>query len=204
MRSGRLVGVCDYGSGNTSSVVAGLQRAGASVEVLASPSEIVPEMRHLVVPGVGAFGACLDRLTARGWASFILEQQIKDEIAILCICVGLQVLAEHGLENGRHSGMGLINTSVTPVHASCGKQHVGWSDVVFQVSSLGFQPGDVADFYFDHGFALEGEGKWCNATAHYGRTFCAVAQVGRIWGVQFHPELSGEAGEFLLRSFVVS
>lgn len=205
MKSRVRVAIAHYGSGNTRSVAAALGRIGAEVSLVERPTLIPAETKALVLPGVGAFKDCMSKLSLTGWSDFF--KSYKDDldkfpVTILGICVGFQILAQRGTEGGGSLGLGLIQGVIGKIEGVTPAQHVGWDSTRFTRPFLGFDEGDNVDFYYDHGFAYPTSTPGCAARSGQGDGSCVAAQAGRIWGVQFHPERSGDAGLSLLSGFL--
>lgn len=197
--------VIDTGSGNFTSVLSALARFTTSVTLSSRPESVIGSPSHFVVPGVGSFDACIEQLGRSGWADQLRGAIESSSTPVLGICVGLQAMARSSEESRRGvSGLavfpGIVRAlrSLDQVHV----QNVGWDDVEFTESTLGFSAGDTVDFYFDHGYALPPDGPNVVATSGRSQRFCAVMSSGVAYGVQFHPERSGEAGMALLGSFL--
>ncbi len=200
----RTVVVLDYGSGNLRSAERALQRAGAQVTVTADLTAAA-EADGLVVPGVGAFAACMAGIDALR-AGPVVAARIADERPVLGICVGMQVLFEYGEEHGVVTkGLGLLPGSVTLLAAER-VPHMGWNTVSIPDGSRLFAGvPDGARFYFVHSYAatpVEGQGL-VTQTVH-GGAFVAAVERGPLWATQFHPEKSGDTGATLLHNWVSS
>ncbi|MDR0481801.1 MAG: imidazole glycerol phosphate synthase subunit HisH [Cellulomonadaceae bacterium] len=206
--------VFDYGYGNVRSVTRALERAGAEVE-LTSDRDSALAADGLVVPGVGAFAACLEALKVAG-GDEIIADRLADGRPVFGICVGLQVLFSHGTEHGTTPGLGYWPGSVDPLNAPV-VPHMGWSPVEVPEGSVLFS--GVADqrFYFVHSFAaqaaLAGQAVLPDQDAQTGHTqvtwathgdsrFIAAVEDGPLSGTQFHPEKSGSAGIALLGNWL--
>jgi glutamine amidotransferase len=206
MTSQSLIGIVDYGSGNIRSVCNAVEATGAAVELVRQAQD-VERCTHVILPGVGAFGFCADRLRASGLLPALTQFALNELKPLLGICVGMQLMADFSEELGRHEGLGWVGGSVRALErsADCGIRvpHVGWNEVVFNDAFGLFRAGDVVDFYFDHSFAFSGVApQWQLATCSHGRLFSAVIRRSNIVAVQFHPEKSQAAGMRLLKSFV--
>lgn len=203
--------VLDYGSGNLRSAERALERAGADVEVT-SDRHAATEADGLVVPGVGAFAACMEGLRAAG-GDKIIDHRLAGNRPVLGICVGMQVLFDRGLEHGvQADGCGQWPGAVERLHAEV-LPHMGWNEVTPAEGSVlfaGVEPG--TRFYFVHSFAAQ---RWEMAPsgniaparvtwAEHGGPFIAAVENGALMATQFHPEKSGEAGAQLLRNWLVS
>lgn len=204
-RPSNRVGLIDYGAGNIQSLRNALEHVGGTVSLL-HDGDSLKELSHLVLPGVGAFGYCMDRLKGSGMLPVIEEWAINQRRPILGICVGMQMLADSSLEQGRHEGLGWIGGTVTKLVGSDPDvriPHVGWNNVHFEEAFGECATTTTDDFYFDHSYAYRApvKGRMLASCAH-GETFCAAVRRDNIVGVQFHPEKSQSAGMRFLRSFL--
>jgi imidazole glycerol-phosphate synthase subunit HisH len=203
--------VLDYGSGNLRSAVRALERAGAEVEL--TPERAAAESADgLVVPGVGAFAACMAGLHGVDGPRAI-GRRLAGGRPVLGICVGMQVLFERGVEHGVETAgcdewPGTVERLQAPV-----VPHMGWNTVVVPDRSMLFAGVEHERFYFVHSYAarswdLKTDGHtraplvtW---SEHLGDRFVAAVENGPLSATQFHPEKSGEAGAALLRNWVTS
>jgi glutamine amidotransferase len=196
----RRVVVLDYGSGNLRSAQRALERVGAEVEVTADRAAAVAA-DGLVVPGVGAFAACmagLDAVDGRG----IVRERLAARRPVLGICVGMQVLFEAGVEHGVETvGLGVLRGRVEPLHAPV-LPHMGWNTVAAPAGSMLFAglAGDTR-FYFVHSYAVHAT-DGATAITHHGEDFVAALESGAVSATQFHPEKSGDAGATLLANWL--
>jgi glutamine amidotransferase len=199
MTAPRVV-VLDYGSGNLRSAERALARAGALVEVTSDLSAAA-STDGLVVPGVGAYAACMAGIDALG-AGPVIAARVADERPVLGICVGMQVLFEVGEEHGVVTkGLGLLPGAVTRLTAER-VPHMGWNTVsVPDGSRLFAGVPEGARFYFVHSYAAATTEGLVALTVH-GGPFVAAVERGPLWATQFHPEKSGDAGAQLLRNWV--
>ena len=203
--------VFDYGSGNTRSVVRALERAGADVTLTADPAAAM-DCDGLVVPGVGAFRACVEGLRAAKGHE-IIGRRLAGGRPVLGICVGMQVLFEHGVEHGVDTpGLdewtGVVERLRAPV-----VPHMGWNTVEAAEGSTLFAGIEGERFYFVHSYGVR---EWTLRTnnrtkaplvtwaTHGGDRFVAAVENGPLCATQFHPEKSGDAGARLLRTWVAS
>jgi glutamine amidotransferase len=192
--------VLDYGSGNVRSAVRALQRAGAQVALTADPAAAL-RADGLVVPGVGAFAACMAALL-KVTAGEIIRRRLADAAPVLGICVGMQVLFTAGIEHGvETAGLGLLPGRVEPLRAPI-VPHMGWNTVQRDPASVLFAglPGETR-FYFVHSYAAHAS-EGIVATAEHGERFVAAVEAGALSATQFHPEKSGDAGAQLLRNWL--
>jgi glutamine amidotransferase len=196
--------VLDYGSGNLRSAQRALARVGADVTVT-SDLDAAARADGLVVPGVGAYAACLAGIDDLG-AGPVIADRVAAGRPVLGICVGMQVLFAFGEEHGVVTkGLGLIPGSVTRLHAPV-VPHMGWNTVAWPAGS-GFAAGLSTDaqFYFVHSYAAKPHPELTGAalTVH-GEPFVAAVERGHLAATQFHPEKSGDAGAALLDTWVRS
>jgi glutamine amidotransferase len=194
--------VFDYGSGNLRSAQRALARAGADAEVTADPAAALAA-DGLVVPGVGAFAACMAGLTAAG-GDQVIAKRLAAGAPVLGICVGMQVLFEAGDEHGVHTAgcgcwPGAVHRLAAPI-----LPHMGWNVVAPAAGSrlLAGLGGD-AMFYFVHSYAatLAPPGAM-TSWARHGEDFVAVVEDGPLAATQFHPEKSSDAGAALLANWL--
>ncbi|GGJ80110.1 imidazole glycerol phosphate synthase subunit HisH [Pilimelia anulata] len=201
--SAPTVAVLDYGSGNLRSAERALSAAGAAVAVTADLA-VAAAADGLVVPGVGAFAACMAGLDALG-AGPVIAERVAAGRPVLGICVGAQVMFAGGAEHGVHTrGLGLLPGTVTRLAAER-VPHMGWNTLRVPAGSrLGLADGDRV--YFVHSYAardvasLLAAGAAVTTSAHGGR-FVAAAELGALTVTQFHPEKSAATGATLLRSW---
>ncbi|MDT4938350.1 MAG: imidazole glycerol-phosphate synthase subunit HisH [Pseudonocardiales bacterium] len=198
----KRVVVLDYGSGNLRSAQRALERVGADVEVTAEPYAAV-EADGLVVPGVGAFAACMSGLRAVGGAAVIAER-IAQQRPVLGICVGMQVLFDAGVEHGVETeGLGVLTGRVEQLHAPV-LPHMGWNTVTAPAASILFADLDEGTrFYFVHSYAAHHTSGMVTTAVH-GEQFVAGVEIGVLSATQFHPEKSGDAGAQLLTNWLAS
>jgi len=205
------VAVLDYGSGNLRSAQRALERVGAEVSVTRDLDEAI-NADGLVVPGVGAFAACMEGIRGvRG--DVIIDQRLAGGRPVLGICVGMQVLFDHGAEHGvRCAGLGQWPGTVERLQADV-LPHMGWNTVRAPEGSTLF--AGVADerFYFVHSYGVR---RWeltmddahrqppLVTWTHHGEDFVSAVENGALTATQFHPEKSGDAGAAVLSAWVRS
>ena len=192
------VALVDYGAGNLTSVRKGLGAAGASVYSPASPGDLAGA-DAIVVPGVGNFAAT--SALSDGWRKAISDG-IARGIPLLGICLGLQWLFESSAEAPGVAGLGEIPGCCQRLPPVVKVPHVGWNDLdILRPSTLlaGLPPG--TQVYFTHAYAAPLAAETIAATTH-GTRFSAAVERERVFGVQFHPEKSGDAGIRVLKNFV--
>ena len=197
------VALIDYGAGNLHSVENALRRVGADV-ALVSDGDALALAERIVLPGVGAFGACYNGLASLPGMIEALEGRVlRDGVPFLGICVGMQLLADKGLEHGETPGLGWIGGEVRALEPSehVKVPHMGWNDVVVADDASGLiHPGEA---YFLHSYAFDvaNNAHVAARTDHGGAVTAAVAR-DNILGVQFHPEKSQAYGLALLERFL--
>ena len=204
----KTVAVFDYGSGNVHSACRALEAAGAEV-VLTSDRKVLLEADGMLLPGVGAFASVMRNLTKHNAASLV-DQRLTAGRAVLGICVGMQVMFEHGMEHGLDTeGLGQWPGSVTMLDAPT-LPHMGWSKVSTDPKTVLFEGVEEERFYFVHSYAaksweLDIQPPFVKAAltwSEHGERFLAAVENGPLSATQFHPEKSGEAGLQLLRNWI--
>jgi glutamine amidotransferase len=200
------VALIDYGAGNLHSVHNALKAAGSSVQVTADP-DVVRKADRIVLPGVGSYKACANGL--RGVVGMVeaLEERVRGEATpFLGICVGMQLLADRGLEHGETLGLGWIAGEVRLIEATDPAikiPHMGWNDVAIMPHARGNPLVEEGEAYFLHSyhFAAHNPQNVCAMTDHGAGLVAAIASETVI-GVQFHPEKSQAYGIGLLSRFL--
>lgn len=197
--------IVDYGMGNIASARRAIEECGGRAVVSDDPKSVGAADR-IVVPGVGAFGHAMARLRDRGWVDVLRSAVHQDGLPLLGICLGMQLLADESDEGVKTRGLGLIPGRVeriVPDDPAERVPHVGWNEVRHQGARLFDGIPSGADFYFVHSyrFVPAGEGAILAVTPYAGETVSAVG-LGRVAGVQFHPEKSSRAGFRLLQNFL--
>ena len=196
--------ILNFSSGNVGSVK-NIFRTFTDRVLISNEPRDIEEATHLVLPGVGAFGAAMEKIRRYIPLQVLEEVVLQKKKPFLGICVGMQVLADKGLEFGEHAGLGWIRGVVKKLE--CGEQplpHVGWNDITITKSTPLLDGLDAdRDFYFVHSYAfsVQDRSQVC-AVAEYGQTFDCVLNQGNIFGVQFHPEKSQKAGQRLVKNFL--
>ncbi len=199
--AGPAVVVLDYGSGNLRSAERALERAGAAVTVTDHLGAGLAA-DGLVVPGVGAFAACMAGLDAIG-AGPLVRERLEAGRPVLGICVGMQVLYALGDEHGvRTPGLGIVDGEVGRLEGADVLPHMGWNTVTPPPESVLFDGLEGERFYFVHSYAAAPAAG--DTTAEHGCTFAAALERGPLSATQFHPEKSGDAGARLLRNWLAT
>lgn len=195
------IALIDYGAGNLHSVANALRAAGATdVDVTADAGAVLRADR-IVLPGVGAFGACAAALRAVPGMIEALDQRVRHAgVPFLGVCVGMQLMADAGEEMGTHPGLGWISGTVrhlTPADPAAKVPHMGWNDVIPTVAHPLIETGEA---YFLHSYAFDGADVIAR-TDHGGPVTAAIGRDNML-GVQFHPEKSQRYGLDLLARFL--
>ena len=202
----KTVVVLDYGSGNIRSAERALARAGAEVAV-STDARLATDADGLVVPGVGAFAACMAGLAAVGGPGIIAARRASGR-PTLAICVGHQVLFKGGIEHGvRTEGCAIWPGLVEQLHAAR-LPHMGWNTVQAPTSSRLFAGIESDRFYFVHSYGVRAlpatPQRRITWAEHDGDRFVAAVEEGSLWSTQFHPEKSGDAGARLISNWVAT
>ena len=191
------VAIIESGGANFASIQAALLRAGAT-SVVTSDVKVMRAASHVILPGVGSAAYAMQTLRDRRWIDTIRSFTQP----VLGICLGHQLLCADS-EEGQVTCLGIIPIRVKRITAARVIPHMGWNDIVLQrVSPLLEEQATLNDFYFVHSYAAEISAQYTVASCKYGDSFSAVIQKDNFYGVQFHPEKSGEAGLTLLQKFV--
>jgi imidazole glycerol-phosphate synthase subunit HisH len=196
-----MIAVLDYGMGNLRSVARAIERVGGEAAITADPMEAAGA-GALILPGVGAFGACMSNLRTSGLDEVVTEFAASGR-PMLGVCLGMQVLYERS-EESPGPGLGLFAGRVRRLASAEGVKvpHTGWNEVEWAADHpfvRGIPSG--TRFYFVHSYAAD-PGPHAVGIARHGRAFAAAVARGSVFGTQFHPEKSGEAGLSLYEAFV--
>jgi glutamine amidotransferase len=195
------VALLDYGVGNLHSAAKALDRAGADVRVVPAVAD-ADGAAALVVPGVGAYGACLAGLDRAGGPEAVAGW-LAGGRPLLGICVGMQLAFEGSDEGPVSGGIGAVPGTVRRLTGPVKVPHIGWNEVAPRQNSRLFAGLSAGTrFYFVHSYAPEAGGAAVAAVCDYGGPFAAAVERGNLFGTQFHPEKSGAAGLALLANFV--
>ena len=201
-----MITIIDYGVGNLFSLTCSLEKIGETVEVTSDPDKILAA-RRIILPGVGAFEDAAQKLRDSELDKLLLQKAAAGT-PILGICLGMQMLFDKSFEFGEHQGLGLIRGNVRPIAPLIGSlktPQMGWNALVFPKDKPKhpiFKYVNEGDYvYFVHSYAaLECEAS-VSAQTEYGTLLTAAACNGNVYGMQFHPEKSGNVGLAILRAF---
>ena len=196
------IAVIDYGIGNLRSAEKALQHLGADAHLTGDADEIA-QARAVVLPGVGAFGACMQALRASGLEG-VCKDALTDGRPFLGICIGMQMLFEGSDESPDVPGLGAFAGRVTRLPNSVRLPQIGWNTLeITEGSQLCAHLPDPAWLYFVHSYAPDpADDSVVAAWSEYGRRFAAAIERGPVWATQFHPEKSSVVGMRLMQNFV--
>ena len=200
-----MIAIVDYGVGNLYSLHSSFKFIGADVTVT-SDEEVIRRADKIILPGVGAFEDAARKLRESGLDRVICEEARSGK-PLMGICLGMQMLFERSFEFGEHEGLGLIKGSVRPISDVIPKElkipHIGWNPLNFGKTKNSIfkyiNEGDCV--YFVHSFYGADCEESVIATAEYGAPLTAAVADGNVYGMQFHPEKSGEVGLSILKAF---
>jgi glutamine amidotransferase len=197
-----VIAILDYGSGNLRSAQRAFERTGSEV-VVTSDRDIALNASGLVVPGVGAFAACMRGLVAIG-GDEIVRARVAAKRPTIGICVGMQILFRDGDEyatNELHNGVGIWQESITKLVAPI-LPHMGWNTVEVTGATQLFKGIEDQAFYFVHSYAAKSKVGTAHAWTTHCEKFLSAVEDGAICATQFHPEKSGDAGLALIKNWV--
>jgi glutamine amidotransferase len=197
-----MIAVLDYGIGNLRSAEKALQHLGAPARLTADPDQAAAASA-VILPGVGAFGRCMEALTDSGLLP-VVHEAVAAGKPFLGICVGMQMLFEDSEEAPGVAGIGLLAGTVRRLPPGVRHPHMGWNDVEVRNGSALFAGLPSRPYvYFVHSYApVPADDTVVAATTDYGGPLVAAVETGRLWATQFHPEKSAANGLAVLANFV--
>ena len=194
-----MITIIDYGLGNLTSVKGALDKLNISSQISSDISEI-EKADALILPGVGAAGEGMKNLKDRKLVDLII-QEVKAGKPFLGICLGMQLMLGAN-EEGNIDGLNIINGTVKKFESDLKIPQIGWNQVATKPSRLFQEIKEDSYFYFVHSYYCQPEGNSVTVgTTEYGLQFCSAIENGNIFGVQFHPEKSGDTGLQVLKNF---
>lgn len=192
--------IIDYGMGNLSSVKRAFEKLGIDV-VISSEKQDLINADSLILPGVGAFRDAMAALNSSGLSDTIKEQVAKGKY-LLGICLGMQLLYERSCEHGEYDGLGLISGNIEYLNVELKIPHMGWNNLKFNKSDPILKYINEDEYvYFVHSYCALSDNSELVAYSEYGRMIPAIVRSGSIYGIQFHPEKSGDTGMNILRAY---
>ncbi len=201
-----MIGIINFGYGNIQSITNALNESEINNTVISYSNE-VKKFKKLILPGVGSFKTCFEKLVEYGWKSEILEHVDKNK-HILGICLGMQLMFEWGEEDGGSEGLGLFKGKVKKIEIDSSEKlpHVGWNNIELHKDSELFKGiNNNVDYYFIHTFeCLPETQSEIIATTEYGnkkKVIAAISNEKNVFGTQFHPEKSPPNGLKILKNF---
>ena len=200
-----MVGIIDYGVGNLFSLQSSFTAIGEDVMVSSDP-DVLRKADHILLPGVGAFEDAVRKLRQSGLDEMVYEAA-REGKPLMGICLGMQMLFEKSFEYGEHQGLGLLKGQVIPMAGLLPKElkipHMGWNglNITKPDGKLFRNTKEGAYVYFVHSYFASGCDDSLAARTEYGAWLTAAVEKDNIFGCQFHPEKSGEAGLDILRAF---
>ncbi len=197
-----MIAVLDYGIGNLRSAEKALQHLGVDAALTTDPA-VARQARGVVLPGVGAFGRCMEQLRESGLEP-VVHEAVEAGKPFLGICVGMQMLFDASEESPGTKGLGILPGEVRKLTVTTERlPHMGWNTLEIRTGSKLFDGIDDGSWlYFVHSFApVPEDDAVIAATTEYGGTVVAAVEQGSLWATQFHPEKSAEKGLRLLRNF---
>lgn len=200
-----MIGVVDYGMGNLFSVEKALERLGVPTFISDDPTTL-QKADALILPGVGAFKDAIASLYEKQLVEF-LKMYIETK-PLLGICLGMQLLFDESEENGVTKGLGMLQGRVIRLqeYNEAGERlkipHMGWNQLTFHQNTPFFKEVEEKHVYFVHSYYVQMNHEHLIASCPYGLTVPAIVGTGNVYGMQFHPEKSGQLGMSLLSQFV--
>ena len=200
-----MIAIIDYGVGNLFSLRSSLREIGAEA-VVTSDEKVIAEADRIILPGVGAFEDAARKLRESGMADVVKREAAAGK-PVMGICLGMQLLFDVSYEYGEHEGLGLIRGSVRPISDVIPEgykiPHIGWNLLRFRKDSPLFKYIKEGDYvYFVHSYYAADCDDSVIADTEYGAWLTAAVADGNVYGCQFHPEKSGDAGMNILKAFV--
>ena len=203
-----MVGIIDIGLSNISSVQNMVKKCGGEAEFIRCPEQLEP-FKKVILPGVGNFKTGIKRLHETGIGPRLVESVKNEGVGVLGICLGMQLLCLRS-EEGNQNGLGLVDAYVDKFDFQQSQKlkipHMGWNVVEPTIPNILIpQQREEQRFYFVHSYkVVPNNPSMVIATSFYGEKFCAAFRVGKIFGVQFHPEKSHRFGKMLMKRFLES
>ena len=199
--------IIDYGIGNLASIYNGIHSAGNDV-IVSSDSEKISKSTHLILPGVGSFQKGMEGIESKGLIKILNDQVLLEKKPILGICLGMQLFASYGLEDGYCKGLDWIKGKVEKINVDLDNikvPHMGWNEVKIKNNNNNnlIEQKEINNFYFVHSYYFDCDHKEnVVGKTDYGINFTSFISKENIYGVQFHPEKSSKQGLNLIKKFL--
>ena len=189
------IGIINYGAGNLASVINAIDRLGFKTEIIQQPEQLI-NVDKIIIPGVGHAGRAMQNLNESGLASALKSTQKPT----LGICLGMQLLGNFS-DEGNTECLGVMNFEVNKLDINLKTPHMGWNRIEFTSNPLFTGIPDDTWVYFVHSYYVA-QNENSIAECNYETKICAAVNLGNFWGVQFHPEKSGEYGIQIIKNFI--
>ena len=200
-----MIAIVDYGVGNLFSLSSSLKALGLETEITGDAA-VLRKADRIILPGVGAFGDARAKLDATGLVPILREEALKKPL--LGICLGMQLLFDKSFEYGEHEGLGFVPGEVVPLREDLTDKtlkvpHMGWNSLQIAKNDPLFRDFSDGEYvYYVHSFYARNCAESTLGTSQYGNVaVTGVVRSGNVYGTQFHPEKSGDAGLRLLKAF---
>lgn len=195
-----MISIIDYGCGNLRSAQKAMECVGNDCIITGNKQKII-DSSAIILPGVGAFSDAMKMLTESDLI-YTIKNEVKKGKPLLGICLGMQMLFDKSYEDGEFEGLGLIKGEVLKFDIDLKIPHIGWNEIELKKTTKLFDGVQDKNFYFVHSYHADK----CNqedveSVCFYGKSFISSVNKDNIWGVQFHPEKSGDTGLKLLKNF---
>jgi glutamine amidotransferase len=200
------IGIIDCGLGNIHSISKCIINLGFKNDIIKKPEDLI-DCNKIIFPGGGSFSKAMEIIKNDGWIPYLNKKIIEEKTKFLGICLGMQILADEGLEIKKSNGLGFISGSVISLDELGCKNtipHIGWNNVKIKRKNVLFDNiVNNSDFYFNHSFAMKcnDESNIIGTTDHQINVVASINK-GNIFGTQFHPEKSFSAGQKILKNFL--